>query len=95
MTETASATPSPPPGLQYPCEFPLKVFVRPDPETETRIAGLAHAELALGATITVTRRLSSHGKYVALTLNFIAEDAAQLDRVIKAVTADPGVILAL
>ncbi|MCK9194458.1 MAG: DUF493 domain-containing protein [Nevskia sp.] len=95
MAEPSENLPAPPPGLVYPCEFPLKIFVHPDPETEARIAELAHAQLAVGATITVTRRMSSGGKYAALTLNFIAEDAAHLDRVIKAVTADPGVILAL
>lgn len=93
MTEPAKA--AAPQGLTYPCEFPLKVFIRPDDEVATRIAGLVHAELELGATVALSRRLSSGGKYLALTLNFVADDAAQLDRVIKAVTADPGVILAL
>lgn len=88
-------TPEVPPGLVYPCEFPLKIFIRPDEAVATRIAGLLHAQLAVGATVGVTRRLSSTGKYLALTLNFVAEDAAHLDRAIKAVTADPGVILAL
>ena len=87
--------PKAPAGLTYPCEFPLKIFIRPDEETAERIARAAHAQLAVGATITTSRRLSSTGKYLALTLNFIADDAEQLDRVIKAVTADPGVILAL
>lgn len=84
-----------PPGMTYPCEFPLKVFIKPDEDVATRIAAVAHAQLAVGATIDVSRRLSSTGKYLALSLSFIAEDAAHLDRVIKAVMADPGVILAL
>jgi putative lipoic acid-binding regulatory protein len=84
-----------PKGLVYPCEFPLKVFIKPDEEVATRIAAVLHAQLATGATVDVSRRISSTGKYLALTLNFIAEDAEHLDRVIKAVMADPGVILAL
>lgn len=84
-----------PKGMVYPCEFPLKVFIKPDDAVATRIAAVVHDQLAVGATIEVTRRLSSGGKYLALSLNFIAEDAAHLDRVIKAVMADPGVILAL
>lgn len=91
MTETKS----PPPGLTYPCEFPLKIFIRPDDEVALRITQLACDQLAAGAEVSSARRLSSGGKYLALTLNFIAEDPEQLDRVIKAVTADPGVILAL
>ncbi|GAC1628803.1 MAG: DUF493 domain-containing protein [Nevskia sp.] len=84
-----------PKGMTYPCEFPLKVFIKPDDAVAERIAAVAHAQLAVGATIDVSRRLSSTGKYLALSLNFTAEDAAHLDRVIKAVMADPGVILAL
>lgn len=91
----SNAEPKAPAGLTYPCEFPLKVFIRPDEETAERIARVAHAQLAVGAVITTARRLSSTGKYLALTLNFIADDAEQLDRVIKSVMADPGVILAL
>ncbi len=90
MTETKS-----PPGLTYPCEFPLKIFIRPDEETAVRITGLVQALLAPEAVITTSRRQSSGGKYLGLTVNFVADDAEQLDRVIKAVTADPGVILAL
>lgn len=87
--------PKEPAGLTYPCEFPLKIFIRPDEETAARITELVQALLAPGAAITTSRRLSSGGKYLGLTLNFTADDAEQLDRVIKAVTGDPGVILAL
>lgn len=88
-------TPPVPPGMTYPCEFPLKVFIKPDEDVAARIAGLARAQLAADASMEVTRRSSSTGKFLALTINFIAEDPAHLDRVIKAVTADPGVLLAL
>ena len=84
-----------PAGMTYPCEFPLKVFIKPDEDVAARIAGLARAQLAAEASMEVTRRSSSTGKFLALTINFVAEDPAHLDRVIKAVTADPGVLLAL
>lgn len=91
----SEADPQTPPGMTYPCEFPIKVFIRPDEAVAERIAGLARAELPDGATLTTSRRLSSTGKYLALTLNFTAEDAGQLQRVIDAVKADPGVLLSL
>lgn len=84
-----------PKGLEYPCEFPLKLFIRPDEELVRRLTALAHAALPAGSTVDASRRMSSGGKYLALTLSFTAQDAEHLDRVIKAVTADPGVILAL
>ena len=95
MSDPEKKEVEPPVGMVYPCAFPLKIFIKPDEEVATRIAALAHAQLAIGATVEVSRRLSSTGKYLALTLNFIAENREHLDRVIKVVTADPGVILAL
>lgn len=91
----SDADPQNPPGMTYPCEFPIKVFILPDEETAARIVRVASAELPCGSTLTTSRRMSSTGKYLALTLNFIAEDAEQLARVIDAVKADPGVILSL
>jgi putative lipoic acid-binding regulatory protein len=84
-----------PKGLEYPCEFPLKLFIRPDEEVVRRLMALAHSALPIGSAVNASRRMSSGGKYLALTLSFIAQDADHLDRVIKAVTADPGVLLAL
>lgn len=91
----SDADPKNPPGMTYPCEFPIKVFILPDEATVERIVGVARAELAEGATLTTARRMSSTGKYLALTLNFTAEDAGHLARMIAAVKADPGVILSL
>jgi putative lipoic acid-binding regulatory protein len=85
----------PPQGLVYPCEFPLKLFIKPDLETELRLVELARSQLADGAVLETSRRSSSSGKYLSLTLNFVAEDAAHLQRVIDAVCTDPGVVLAL
>ncbi len=87
--------PQAPAGLVYPCEFPLKAIVRPNAETEQRLVELARGQLAEGAMLEVSRRPSSGGKYLSLTLNFVAEDAAHLQRVIDVVCADPGVVLAL
>lgn len=87
--------PEAPAGLVYPCEFPLKIFIRPDEETATRITATLQGLLKPDAVVTSSRRMSSGGKYLALTLTFVAEDAEHLDRVIKTVTSEPGVILAL
>ena len=91
----SEADPKAPAGMTYPCEFPLKIFIRPDEETAERIAKVAHGQTAVGAGITTSRRMSTTGKYMAPTRNISGDDAEQLDRVIKAVMADPGVILAL
>ena len=84
-----------PQGLTYPCEFPLKLFVRPDPEVERRLQALLASHLAEGAELTLERRTSTKGNYVCLTFNFVAENEPHVLRITAAVRADPGVVLSL
>ena len=99
MSEPGAAAGEPgvdlPPGLVYPCDFPLKLVIKPDPEPEARLVALARSQLADGARLETSRRSSSGGKYQSLTLTFVADDAAHLKRLIDTVCADPGVVLAL
>lgn len=82
-------------GLVYPCSFPVKVFIRPEPGVEERVQELVRGHLQPEATLEVERRSSTGGKYLCLTLTFIAEDEAHLTRVTTAIGADPGVVLSL
>ena len=82
-------------GLTYPCSFPLKLFIRPDPAVEERLQALVKSELPPDAPLEVERRASAKGNYICLTLIFTAENEAHLTRIIKATGADPGVVLAL
>lgn len=82
-------------GLVYPCAFPVKVFIRPEPEVEERVQELVRGHLQPQALLEVERRSSSTGKYLCLTLTFIAEDEAHLTRITAAIGADPGVVLSL
>jgi putative lipoic acid-binding regulatory protein len=84
-----------PRGLIYPCSFPVKVFIRPDTEVEDRLLTLVRDLLQPEATLEVERRSSAAGKYLCLTLIFIAEDEAHLLRITGAIRADPGVVLSL
>jgi putative lipoic acid-binding regulatory protein len=84
-----------PAGLTYPCEFPIKLFVRPGADVEPRLLGLVRSLLADGARLDVERRASAKGNYQCLTLSFVAEDEAQLLRITSAVRADPSVVLSL
>jgi putative lipoic acid-binding regulatory protein len=84
-----------PRGLTYPCSFPVKVFIRPDAAVEERLQTLVRNHLQPQATLEVERRNSSTGKYLCLTLTFVAEDEAHLTRITGAISADPGVVLSL
>ena len=82
-------------GLVYPCSFPVKVFIRPEPGVEERVQELVRGQLQPEAMLEIERRASSGGKYLCLTLTFIAEDEAHLTRITQAIGADPGVVLSL
>jgi uncharacterized protein len=82
-------------GLVYPCSFPVKVFIRPEPGVEERLQELVRGHLQPEAALEVERRASSTGKYLCLTLTFVAEDEAHLTRITSAIGADPGVVLSL
>ena len=84
-----------PRGLTYPCSFPVKVFVRPDAEVEQRLQDLVRSHLQPEAGLEVERRASANGKYLCLTLIFVAEDEAHLTRITQSISADPGVVLSL
>ena len=84
-----------PRGLTYPCSFPVKVFIRPDAEVEERLQALVRGLLQPAAELEVERRASATGKYLCLTLTFVAEDEAHLLRITGAIGADPGVVLSL
>ena len=84
-----------PRGLTYPCSFPVKVFIRPEAGVENRVQALVRGHLQPEGTLEVERRASSNGKYLCLTLTFVAEDEAHLTRITSAISADPGVVLSL
>lgn len=82
-----------PPGLDYPADFPVKLFLRPDAEAEAAV--LAAITEALGSPPRSQRKPSSNGRYVCLSLNFTATDAEQVERMRQAIAAQPAVILSL
>lgn len=81
------------PSLEYPADFPVKLFLRPDTAAEAAV--LAAVTTAIGTAPRSERRPSANGRYVCLSLNFTATDAAQVERMREAIAAQPAVILSL
>ncbi len=81
--------------LEYPCTFPVKVFLRPDAANEAQVEVRVRDELAAGAALRIQRRLSSSGAYTCLTLSFTAVDAEQILRIGTALRNAPGVLLSI
>jgi putative lipoic acid-binding regulatory protein len=81
--------------IEYPCDFPLKVFGEAKPgfsEAVTRVV-LAHAPDFDPESMEV--RSSSNGKYISLTCTIRATSREQLDNVYRDLTSHPMVKMML
>jgi len=67
--------------LKFPCEFPLKIIGDHSLEDdfEAFVLPIVVRHVPYLDQGRVTRRLSSEGKYLAVTVTFIAESRLQLD----------------
>jgi len=81
--------------LEFPCEFPLKAIGRGPEDFEAFVVEIVrrHApDLEADAT---TSRLSSGGKYLAVTVTFTAESQAQLDALYGELSRHERVVMLL
>ncbi len=67
--------------LDYPSRYALKVFGKPGAEFERTVLDLVRARCPQAEHIEVARRLSSRGKYLALTLTFTVYSQRQLEEI--------------
>jgi len=63
--------------LKFPCEFPIKVMGIATQNFETIIVKIVQRHI--GSLNTVKSRHSKEGKYIAVTVNFTAQNRPQLD----------------
>lgn len=81
--------------LQFPCRFPIKAMGRADGDIEAVVIGIV-ARHAPGFDATAVRlRMSSGGKWLAVTVTIEAESRAQLDSIYQDLTAHESVVWAL
>lgn len=67
--------------IDYPNQFPLKVFGTKSAQLEAIVLELVTAHCPGDEKITVSSRESKNGKYTALTLTFTAYSKQQLERI--------------
>lgn len=82
-------------GLEFPCEYPIKIFVREDAEFLEKAMEIIERHAGKLADEKVTRRASSNEKFVALTFTIDARSRAQLDEIYMELTARKEVLMAL
>lgn len=81
--------------MEYPCDFPLKVFGRNEEGFEQLVLDLVKPHLAENAELVVSRNQSRHGKYQSLTIRFTADSRQQLDAIYQSLTDCEQVVMSL
>ena len=79
--------------LEFPCDFPIKAFGYSQEGLETLVLSLVRNHVPDIAEDAVSSRLSRGGKYIAVTVNVIAESQAQLDAIYQELTACPEIMM--
>ncbi len=78
--------------FEFPCGFPIKVMGRDTERFRSLTRAIVERHAGPLADASVTQRLGSGGRFLALTYTIEAQNRAQLDAIYQALT-DSGVVL--
>ena len=65
--------------LKFPCSFPLKVIGKDEDNFEALVISIVQKHILSSQMADVITRQSGGGKYLAVTVTFLAESKAQVD----------------
>ena len=81
--------------LEFPCEFPLKIMGKADPELTKVVIDVVTRHAPDFDSTTVQIRASSGGNYLGLTCTIIATSKPQLDALYTDLSSHPMVKVVL
>jgi len=81
--------------LKFPTSFPLKVIGHNEDDFETFVVRLVGRHVPYLDGGEVSSRESSQGRYLSVTLTFIAESRAQVDAIYMDLTASKRVLFVI
>lgn len=81
--------------MQFPCDFPLKVFGLNDDTFEQIVLDLLKYHCPASTEFRVSSNLSKKGKYRSLTINFTANSRQQLDDIYRSLSDCEHVVMSL
>ena len=81
--------------IDYPEQFPLKVLGRQGEDFEDMVLQLVRARCPQNETIAVSKRQSSGGKYISLTLTFTAYSQKQIEEIYQDLYDCSAVVMTL
>ncbi|HYW91729.1 MAG TPA: DUF493 domain-containing protein [Gammaproteobacteria bacterium] len=83
------------PVLDFPCEFPVKVFGESTQAFEPAVLEIFRRHVPGLDESRIRRRPSRHGRYVSITVTLRAESRCQLDDLYRELSAQRRVLMAL
>lgn len=81
--------------LEFPCEFPIKVFGAADEAFRENVHAIIQKHAPFIDSGQVSCKPSKGGKYFAITVTIIAESKAQIDAIYMDLTQCADVLMAL
>jgi len=81
--------------LEFPCHFSIKVFGSRDTDFEDIVLQLVQPHVAELERSDLSHKLSSGGRYVAVTVHIIAQSQAQLDAIYQDLSDHSAVLMTL
>jgi uncharacterized protein len=85
----------PPERLTFPCDYPIKVMVRAEPDVRSRIDAIVESHAGPLDLSSVTERSSAQNRFLGITYVFQATSEAQIAALFEALKGCPQVLLVL
>ncbi|MBT8088701.1 MAG: DUF493 domain-containing protein [Gammaproteobacteria bacterium] len=82
-------------GLEFPCNFPIKMMGRDTPEFRASARALVESHAGPVADSAVQAAVSRNGRFVSVTVTITATSQQQLDDIYRDVTSHDDVLVAL
>ena len=86
---------SPKPVLQFPCDFPLKVIGHNADDFEALVVDIVRRHIPKLDAAAVSTRPSGGGKYLSVSMNFIANSREQMDALYRELSSHECVVWVL
>lgn len=83
----------PPPLLEFPTDYPIKVIGRPSDEFRTRVHAIVLRHAPLTEPERVSERLSENGNFLSISYNIRAESREQVVALTSDLKACDGVLM--
>ena len=81
--------------IEYPCDFPVKAMGLAEHPIEDIFIDILREHLPHQTEYDISRRSSSAGKYISITIVLKAENREQLDAVYLALSAHDKILMSL